>query len=627
MLTCQCKFPHPDEISRKGKAKDASKPAAPPSTASSHASSNAGASPQYDASGNVSGPPSSVGSSSGSAQTAKFDIAQAFPEGFDFAGTPLGWDRASSAAAVGTFLEAALMDSLRTRTVPPASDQNAQAQAREAWLSSPIFTTPNFLAPWFPTQQEQSLILHYCANAADLMMAIPTAFNPMMAINLPLALNMPRGADAATDALRISLLATGAVHQAFLLARSNANATQTNAMFQYAANLRDAAKSMVRSAPGTTSEAALSACTSLASLDILFGGTGWQENFELAKMIVAGRGGPAKLLETSAPTQLSEGMTVTPSRLILEVLTIYETLGCLTTAREPELLTEDNADWWFQKPVNSPMSPTAHNFEHYSVENQFGMSKVIVHLLNGVARLLARIEKYNRGEPLPELSASHSTSPSNPMVSSVTMPTGFLFDSGPSSVSSSTASSQTPLLTPLERPGFHRSESSSSVSPGTGHTKELARTAKALLGDVNLWIDNLTNSPNEIHERVQVGNQAYAYTMKILILTMAFGISKDSPIVQEAAEQVLQNCSFSTAALGMSLDLMWPAIVAGSCFAPGNSRQWLLTLFEGFKSQCCFDVDTASTIINEVWRRSDAGLPRADWKPVCDDFGLQVLLC
>lgn len=624
MLTHKCTFPHPDEISRKGKSKDSKGPAAPPSTASSHASSNAGASPPYQP-----GPPSSVDSVSSSGQTAKFDIASAFPEGFDFAGTPLGWDRASSAAAVGTFLEAALMDSLRTRTAPPASDQNAQAAAREAWLSSPIFTTPNFLAPWFPTQQEQSLILHYCANAADLMMAIPTAFNPMMAINLPMALNMPRGADAATDALRISLLATGAVHQAFLLARSNANATQTSAMFQYAANLRDVAKSMIRSAPGATSEAALSACTSLASLDILFGGTGWQENFELAKLMVASRGGPAKLLETSAPTQLSEGMTVTPSRLILEVLTIYETLGCLTTGREPELLTEDNAEWWFQKPVNSPMSPTAHNFEHYSVENQFGVSKVIVHLMNGVARLLARIEKYNRGEPLPELSASSTTSPTNPLAASITMPTGFLgFDSGPSSVSSSTVSSNGP--TPLpgdQRPNFNRSPSSSSSSVSSSHTKELARTAKSLLADINLWIDNLTNSPNEIHERVQVGNQAYAYTMKILILTTAFGISKDSPIIQEAAEQVLQNCSFSTAALGMSLDLMWPAIVAGSCFAPGNSRQWALTLFEGFKSQCCFDVDTASTIINEVWRRSDAGLPRADWKPVCDDFGLQVLLC
>ena len=49
------------------------------------------------------------------------------------------------------------------------------------------------LLPWFPTQEERSLILHYCANAADLMMAIPSGLNPMLAINLPLALDSPRG--------------------------------------------------------------------------------------------------------------------------------------------------------------------------------------------------------------------------------------------------------------------------------------------------------------------------------------------------------------------------------------------------------------------------------------------------
>jgi hypothetical protein len=49
------------------------------------------------------------------------------------------------------------------------------------------------LLPWFPTAEERGLILHYCANAADLMMAIPSGLNPMLAINLPLALDSPRG--------------------------------------------------------------------------------------------------------------------------------------------------------------------------------------------------------------------------------------------------------------------------------------------------------------------------------------------------------------------------------------------------------------------------------------------------
>lgn len=72
------------------------------------------------------------------------------------------------------------------------------------------------------------------------------------------------------------------------------------------------------------------------------------------------------------------------------------------------------------------------------------------------------------------------------------------------------------------------------------------------------------------------------------------------------------------------VSLTWPAIIAASC-ADGSSRQWVLTLFEGFKSQCCFDIDTATRIITEVWRRVDTVEGRADWKEVCDDLGLRVL--
>jgi len=109
-------------------------------------------------------------------------------------------------------------------------------------------------------------------------------------------------------------------------------------------------------------------------------------------------------------------------------------------------------------------------------------------------------------------------------------------------------------------------------------------------------------------------------------MRLVFGRDRSHPDVQHAAQQVLQHCSISTAALGMSIDLMWPAVIAG-CEVDGGAREWLLTLLEGFKAQCCFDVETASRIIQEVWRRVDNGEPRADWKAACADLGLKVLLC
>ena len=122
------------------------------------------------------------------------------------------------------------------------------------------------------------------------MMAIPSGLNPMLAINLPLALACPRGTNLASDALRVALLGTGAIHQAFLLSRSGVNNHQTAAMFQFASSLRDKGKDMVKrsnmSQEGATSDGALGAATALASIDIFFGGNGWTENFAVAKEMV-----------------------------------------------------------------------------------------------------------------------------------------------------------------------------------------------------------------------------------------------------------------------------------------------------------------------------------------------------
>ena len=148
------------------------------------------------------------------------------------------------------------------------------------------------LLPWFSTPAERSLILHYSANASTLMMAIPSGLNPMLSINIPLALAHPKGTNLGSDALRVALLGTGAIHQAFLLSRSGVSGHQVTAMFRLASQLRDEGKNLVRRAMsvgtgGAVSDAALGAATALASIDIFFGGKGWSDNFGLAKDMVA----------------------------------------------------------------------------------------------------------------------------------------------------------------------------------------------------------------------------------------------------------------------------------------------------------------------------------------------------
>nr|ODN81204.1 hypothetical protein L203_05710 [Cryptococcus depauperatus CBS 7841] len=448
---------------------------------------------------------------------------------------------------------------------------------------APILSTPIFLLPWFPTAEERSLILHYCANAASLMMAIPSGLNPMLAINLPLALDSPRGTNPSADALQVALLGIGAIHQAFLLARSGVSTPQTAAMFQYASTLRETGKKMVRRAASSgTTEAALGAAIALATVDIFFGGVNWQDNFNLAKDMIHTRGGPAEMLKNSMPTQLTREVTVSPAKLMLEILTIYETFGCLPTGKEPTLIGEHAEDWWLENSRST--------YEQRSVENQFGISRAMVLLLNRVTRLINRVTNK-------DLIAS-------------------TFDLYLHTSSAITASTSSPL------------------------DEELTQEAQRLDKDVDAWIESLQLSTLE-HERVQVGNRAYAHAMKILLLRRVFKFSRDDFRVQNAAQQVLQHCSWSTAALGMSIEqvilyfpllkltllsssLTWPVIIAGSC-ANGSFRQWVLTLLEGFKSQCCFDIDTATKIITDVWRRVDTGDAQADWKETCDGLDLHVL--
>ncbi|WVR05106.1 hypothetical protein IAU60_002118 [Kwoniella sp. DSM 27419] len=467
---------------------------------------------------------------------------------------------------------------------------------------APMLTTPNFLLPWFPTAEERSLILHYCANAASLMMAIPSGLNPMLAINLPLALDSPRGLNASADALRVALLGIGAIHQAFLLARSGVATSQTAAMFQYASTLRDTGKEMVRRAVrdgnGAMTDAALGAGTALSTIDIFFGGSGWMDNFNLAKEMVALRGGPAEMLKNSEPRKLTDGVTVSPARLMLEILSIYETFSCLTTGQEPTLISDRWASWWLEGSRST--------YEEHSVEKQFGMSRVMVLLFTRVTRLLARASR----------SKITITESETTLDARLTSGRG-----GPDCYARPGLAGSQPGSTD-KGPGH---SAGLGLSPGEAadYDDPLAIEARQLNQDVDAWIESLQLSTLE-HERVQVGNRAYAYAMKILLLRMVFKYRRDDIRVQNAAQQVLQHCSWSTAALGMSIDLTWPAIIAGACI-DGPSRQWVLTLLEGFKSQCCFDIETAGRILAEVWRRADSGSDRADWKEVCDDLGLQVL--
>lgn len=144
-------------------------------------------------------------------------------------------------------------------------------------------------------------------------------------------------------------------------------------------------------------------------------------------------------------------------------------------------------------------------------------------------------------------------------------------------------------------------------------TDPLTAEARLLNSDIEAWIESLQLSTLE-HERVQVGNRAYAYTMKVSSVhrpvqregahppsdTLAAPSIHVSPRRSAGATRGARSAqalldihrapwdgyrvSFS-AFVRPKADpgsLTWPAIIAGCC-ADIASRQWVLTLLEGYK--------------------------------------------
>lgn len=200
----------------------------------------------------------------------------------------------------------------------PVDESAISATAAGSLLS------PQYLLPWFPTAEERGLILHFCQHSATLLMARPVeaGVNPILATLLPLALSAPRGFSISTDALRLSLLAIAATHQAYLLSKSGTPGPVLSKSLDLAIGLRTDARVLARSADskvqGDKGDALFAATVVLGIVDILLGGHAWTQNFDLAKAIVANRGGVEAMLAASASITLKEGVEVSRTRLLLE---------------------------------------------------------------------------------------------------------------------------------------------------------------------------------------------------------------------------------------------------------------------------------------------------------------------
>ncbi|KAG8905148.1 hypothetical protein FRB99_000614 [Tulasnella sp. 403] len=522
-----------------------------------------------------------------------------------------------------------------------------------------MLSNPDPLEPFFKTVQERNLIRHYCQTSTRLMMALPSSLNPILSIHLPIIMSSPSTAlpttpplptlvspptspetserlaepnalvsyygddvsmHAAIEALRVSLLGVASIHQAYLLAKSGpVNRVRAFEMFQLSRAFRVRASRClavaVTTLDGCRSDAALGACVSIALIDIFAGGYNYAPNLELAKALVRKRGGPAAIVrysqvatvrggEATSPSfegpfhfveagsgsppgpsgqkTLKKGVLISSARLLLEYLTVYDTFSTLTSGEQPSLLRPGDSAWWFQGDTS--------NYHLFSVEKMFGMSRSIVELFARVSGFLNR----------------HRHPPPSSNVLNV---------QGHMTPNSSRPCTPTPSLSQL---------SEAPPSPGSP-LAPLHAEALALLKEVETWTDT-TLSFTAMHPRIKFGNLAHKSALLILLLREAFNLPVLDPRVQKCVEVTLAAALRASADFAMSVDLTWPVVIAGCQCVDGALRTQTVGALEGFRKQCCFEIDTSEQIVSEVWRRMDAGLPRADFRSVIDDLNLRVLI-
>lgn len=158
----------------------------------------------------------------------------------------------------------------------------------------------------------------------------------------------------------------------------------------------------------------------------------------------------------------------------------------------------------------------------------------------------------------------------------------------------------------------------------------------------------LGNARALVTGRTKDGSEAYLRAVEVLVYRHIYHVGRTDIRVQAASLAVLESCSsainiirptqcvLSAAVLAVpnrklnsafslpSLSLMWPMLIS-STQVDMAARPWITSLFDGLRTQCCFNVDSAEKIVRAVWTRLDRGEEWANWKSAVVDLDMKVL--
>ncbi|KAL7419001.1 hypothetical protein Q5752_006685 [Cryptotrichosporon argae] len=148
----------------------------------------------------------------------------------------------------------------------------------------------------------------------------------------------------------------------------------------------------------------------------------------------------------------------------------------------------------------------------------------------------------------------------------------------------------------------------------------LDQEAWGLIDELRIWAISQQDSPRKA--RIQFGDHIYRHAMTIYLLGDVLRVAAAEPSIQAAVHCVLELCSEISTEPVM---LVWPLMIAGAA-AAGADRDWARQLFDAFGSQYCYDLPMARRVLEEQWKRIDAGRGPEAWDVLMKEMGCNVLL-
>ncbi|KAI0780049.1 fungal-specific transcription factor domain-containing protein [Fomes fomentarius] len=172
----------------------------------------------------------------------------------------------------------------------------------------------------------------------------------------------------------------------------------------------------------------------------------------------------------------------------------------------------------------------------------------------------------------------------------------------------------------LHAPTSKLTELNDDGEPRSDTVNAQAREARLLYQTLETW----QTSAGQLHERVRAGNCVYQHAAQIILLRDVLQALPSDTLVQGHASTILTLC-MECGQSRMGVDLTWPVIIAGSQLY-GTDRARVLSIFELFRTQCCYEIETSEFIVRQVWQRLDTNHPKPDWRSVMQDNDLDVLI-